>query len=214
MILEIDDLEVDDDSLVDGDQDIIGALRVNTNKFTVDPATGNVVAAGTIKGASTISVGGANPSSSGAGISFPPTQNASTDPNTIDDFEEGDCLIGVGGNATYAGASGYQWARYRKLAKAVKVWWSFRIETKGTGSTGVLSGYPFPVANVGRNYAGNISSWVSSSRSCHNMTVEAVSNTSTAQCKYTDAAVSATSNFDGFQDAAGCTGELEFETTA
>ena len=38
---------------------------------------------------STIGVGGATASASGAGITFPATQSASTDVNTLDDYEEG-----------------------------------------------------------------------------------------------------------------------------
>jgi hypothetical protein len=37
----------------------------------------------------TIGVGGATPSTSGSGISFPATQSASSDANTLDDYEEG-----------------------------------------------------------------------------------------------------------------------------
>jgi hypothetical protein len=37
----------------------------------------------------TIGVGGATPSTSGSGISFPATQSASTNANTLDDYEEG-----------------------------------------------------------------------------------------------------------------------------
>jgi hypothetical protein len=37
----------------------------------------------------TMGVGGTTPSASGAGISFPATQSASSDANTLDDYEEG-----------------------------------------------------------------------------------------------------------------------------
>jgi hypothetical protein len=37
----------------------------------------------------TIGVGGATPSTSGSGISFPATESASSDANTLDDYEEG-----------------------------------------------------------------------------------------------------------------------------
>lgn len=37
----------------------------------------------------TLGVGNATPSASGSGITFPATQSASTDPNTLDDYEEG-----------------------------------------------------------------------------------------------------------------------------
>jgi hypothetical protein len=39
--------------------------------------------------ATTMGVGGATPSTSGSGITFPATQSASTDANTLDDYEEG-----------------------------------------------------------------------------------------------------------------------------
>jgi hypothetical protein len=48
--------------------------------------TGNT---GTLISATTIGVGGATPSASGAGITFPATQSASSNANTLDDYEEG-----------------------------------------------------------------------------------------------------------------------------
>jgi hypothetical protein len=43
---------------------------------------------GTVQAHSTISVGNATPSASGAGITFPATVSASTDVNTLDDYDE------------------------------------------------------------------------------------------------------------------------------
>jgi len=51
--------------------------------------TGSAVLATQPSFPSTIGVGGATASSSGAGITFPATQSASTDANTLDDYEEG-----------------------------------------------------------------------------------------------------------------------------
>jgi len=51
------------------------ALKVNTNEG--------------IQILNCLGVGGATPSTSGAGITFPATQSASTDANTLDDYEEG-----------------------------------------------------------------------------------------------------------------------------
>jgi hypothetical protein len=49
----------------------------------------------------TIGVGDATPSASGSGISFPATQSASSDANTLDDYEEGTWTPSVGwGTAT------------------------------------------------------------------------------------------------------------------
>jgi hypothetical protein len=44
---------------------------------------------GTGKFATTIGVGNATPAASGSGITFPATQSASSDVNTLDDYEEG-----------------------------------------------------------------------------------------------------------------------------
>jgi len=60
-------------------------FRVNANSTDVLLVNGD----STIKTAGTISVGGATPSTSGAGVTFPATQSASTDANTLDDYEEG-----------------------------------------------------------------------------------------------------------------------------
>ncbi len=76
----------------DGNLDFVRSTAAGTS----DPgtwagafSTTGFVSGGTIKGASTISVGNATPSASGSGITFPATQSASTDPNTLDDYEEG-----------------------------------------------------------------------------------------------------------------------------
>jgi len=56
---------------------------------TTDAGATNLNVAGTGKFGTTVAVGAATPSASGAGITFPATQSASTDPNTLDDYEEG-----------------------------------------------------------------------------------------------------------------------------
>jgi hypothetical protein len=45
--------------------------------------------AGTVKAYSTIGVGNTTPAASGAGITFPATASASSNANTLDDYEEG-----------------------------------------------------------------------------------------------------------------------------
>jgi len=47
-----------------------------------------------------LGVGNATPSTSGAGITFPATQSASTDANTLDDYEEGTWTPVVVGSST------------------------------------------------------------------------------------------------------------------
>ena len=121
--------------------------------------------AGTVKAYSTISVGNVTPSSSGAGITFPATASASSDANTLDDYEEGTWTPGFafGGNAvgvTYtAGNSGI----YTKIGRVVTVIANVALTNKGS-STGnaTITGLPFTAATGAEpNYSavsfGNVS---------------------------------------------------------
>jgi len=98
-----------------------------------------ISASGTVKTFSTISVGAATPSSSGAGITFPATQSASSDANTLDDYEEGTWTPSVGGTATYFVQAG----GYTKIGRMVYITGALGITSLGTGSTTILSGLPF-----------------------------------------------------------------------
>jgi hypothetical protein len=105
--------------------------------------------------ATTIGVGGATPSSSGAGITFPASVSASSDANTLDDYEEGTWTPSVGGNATYINRNG----RYVKIGKQVSIQFEIRISTLGTGSTQIMSGLPFTSQDIGIVQTGCISYW-------------------------------------------------------
>jgi hypothetical protein len=74
------------------------------------------------------------------GISFPASQSALTDPNTLDDYEEGTWTPGVGGTATYNGTPA---GNYVKIGKQVHITGRFDINVIGTGSTANVSGLPF-----------------------------------------------------------------------
>jgi len=110
------------------------ALKVNTNEG--------------IQILNCLGVGNATPSTSGAGITFPATQSASTDANTLDDYEEGNWTPNVGGNATYL----VQVGRYVKIGRQVTVWGQMIITTLGTGSNADISGLPFTSANIADNF--------------------------------------------------------------
>jgi hypothetical protein len=108
-------------------------IRVNTS--------GNLQTFGTV------SVGNATPSTSGAGITFPATQSASTNANTLDDYEEGNftptitfggASVGVTYNATFTGAT------YTKIGNRVCVTGYILMTNKGssTGDVGI-SNLPF-----------------------------------------------------------------------
>jgi len=103
--------------------------------------------------ATTIGVGGATPSGSGSGITFPATQSASSDANTLDDYEEGTWTPTVGGTATYTSQSG----TYTKVGRLMTVRFKLVINSIGSGSTNSISG--LPIASSGGVYPGTFGYW-------------------------------------------------------
>jgi hypothetical protein len=92
----------------------------------------------------------------GPGIKFPATQVASSDPNTLDDYEEGTWTPTIGGTATYTTQIG----RYTKVGNLVSVIFQLTVNTIGTGSTTSISGLPFTTNSTERP-AGSVSFWTS-----------------------------------------------------
>jgi len=95
-----------------------------------------------------IGVGNTTPSSSGAGISFPATQSASSDANTLDDYEEGTWtpIVGVGfTGVTYSSQHGW----YTKVGRSVVI--SGRVNFSGTANFNNISitNMPFTMATLG-----------------------------------------------------------------
>jgi hypothetical protein len=76
-------------------------------------------------------------------IKFPATQSASSDANTLDDYEEGTWTPSVGGTATY----GTRIAHYTKIGDTVRAFFDITIGTIGTGSLTTMSGFPFTCTN-------------------------------------------------------------------
>jgi hypothetical protein len=94
-----------------------------------------------------LGVGNATPSTSGAGITFPASQSASTDANTLDDYEEGDYTPTITDGVTSISYSN-QTGRYTKIGNLVYV--SVRlIISAGTTNGNVLTiSLPFTVAST------------------------------------------------------------------
>ena len=101
-----------------------------------------------ITASTTIGVGGATPSTSGSGISFPATASASSDANTLDDYEEGTWTPVVVGTSS-AGTVSYsqQVGRYTKIGN--RVFFQFTVVYSGGTGTGNLrvTGLPFTNAS-------------------------------------------------------------------
>ena len=107
----------------------------------------------------TIGVGGATPSTSGSGITFPATQSASSNANTLDDYEEGTFTpeLKFGGNAvslTYGSRAGI----YTKIGRCVTVSFVMVLSAKGSSSGNATVSLPFASDEYGQpnqpGYAG------------------------------------------------------------
>ncbi len=138
--------------------DKIATGQITGNLLTANCVSGNnIVSSPTITGNVTINgslgVGGATPAASGFGIKFPGTQSASTDANTLDDYEEGtwtpviadDAVGGNTGTFTNAGAT------YTKIGRQVTIQ-AYLNAINTTGMTGgnilFIRGLPFTSAST------------------------------------------------------------------
>jgi hypothetical protein len=114
-------------------------------RFGYVDASDNVVLGptGQVKVVTTLGVGNVTPSTSGAGITFPATQSASSNANTLDDYEEGTwtpTATPQTGSITAYTSSG----TYTKIGNVVYLSGIITITTGGTASGVIfIAGYPF-----------------------------------------------------------------------
>ena len=112
--------------------------------------TGASTFTGTGKFATTIGVGNATPAASGSGITFPASQSASSDANTLDDYEEGTWTPTQGAGLTVVGTFGSS-GRYTKVGRIVTLYGTMTATTSITVNAGgntFCSGLPFNTANL------------------------------------------------------------------
>lgn len=123
-----------------------------TGYLSQTPVTGEPVAVGSIGGQGILDI-----SNGAAGqIKFPATQNASSNVNTLDDYEEGTWtptfgLISVDPTGTtYA----TQYGSYTKIGNRVFIEFAVTLTATGTGGTGniCIKGLPFPTTNANAAY--------------------------------------------------------------
>ena len=122
---------------------LLGAAGNNIMRIPTGTINLSFPQAGVNFTANGIGLGGTSPSS-GTGIAFPATQSASSDANTLDDYEEGSWTLTItpgSGSFTVANNTGY----YVKIGKVVYInmWWR-RIGESGLGGGLTLGGFPFP----------------------------------------------------------------------
>jgi hypothetical protein len=99
----------------------------------------------TPKATTTIGVGNATPAASGAGITFPAALNASSDVNTLDDYEEGTFtpVVSYSGSTSGVTYSGERAGYYTKIGNIINVQLVVALTNKGTGSGSVRVSLPF-----------------------------------------------------------------------
>jgi len=104
---------------------------------------------------------GASTSANGVGITFPATQSASTDANTLDDYEEGtwtpNLLFNISSTGmTFAGSG--RVGTYTRIGRLVYCTLWIQLTAKGS-STGnaVITGLPFTPVNIASAYSATVS---------------------------------------------------------
>ena len=90
--------------------------------------------------------------SAGTGIAFPATQSASSDANTLDDYEEGTWTPTIGSGTFTAGN-----AKYTKIGRLVQVsMYCQNFSDRSTVATLVISGLPFASASSTSDCVGSL----------------------------------------------------------
>lgn len=155
------DLQQELTSVASGDEllifDVSETGSVKTKKATVNNIGTTIAAAGLAGSFSTLTATGlVDISGASAGqIKFPATQNASSNANTLDDYEEGTWTPGIAFGAAATGVTyGIQAGAYVKIGASVFITGYMTLTSKGS-STGnaEISGLPFTVPNANANYA-------------------------------------------------------------
>ena len=117
----------------------------------------------TINANGAVALSGASVSATGTGITFPATQSASSDANTLDDYEEGTWTPVFAGNSP-AGSATYssQIGTYTKIGNMVNVRFQLVATSGITGGGGVtlIRGLPFNPGGSNQNGGGgSITIW-------------------------------------------------------
>jgi hypothetical protein len=111
---------------------------------TSDTEVGRFNASGNLSLQKNLGLGAATPTTSGTGITFPATQSASSNANTLDDYEEGTFTptVTLGGGSTGITYS-RQEGNYTKIGDTVRIFIVINLSNKGS-STGVINIQPLP----------------------------------------------------------------------
>ena len=120
-----------------------------TVTVTLPATSGTMATLTTPSFATTIGVGGATASASGAGITFPATQSASSDANTLDDYEEGEWTPTDASGAALSFTSAV--GKYTKIGRAVFLEFRVTYPTTSSTATATIGFSPFTNNNNDRD---------------------------------------------------------------
>jgi hypothetical protein len=145
---------------------------------------------GGIQSAASISVGNVTPTTSGAGITFPATQSASSDANTLDDYEEGTWTPNQGGGLTVVGTFSSS-GTYTKIGRLVTVCGFVQGSTSvAVTAAGIMStNLPFTSSRVAFGVSGNISFNITATNAVANASTSLYSLTTIAATSYIEFSV-------------------------
>jgi hypothetical protein len=163
--------------------------------------------------ATTIGVGGATASASGAGITFPATQSASPDANTLDDYEEGTWTPSVtfGGGSTgitYVGRPG----KYTKIGNMVYAGFQFTLTSKGssTGSA-AIAGLPITSSVAQESRMGTCASYYSNFNTAFGILLLMETSSTQAGLRYMSAGTVTDMNESHFQNGSSMYGVFIYQ---
>jgi hypothetical protein len=139
-------------------------LRQANSDFTLTREPLVIDATGAATFSSSVGIGSATPTTSGSGITFPAAQSASTNVNTLDDYEEGTWTTTFGTSNNLTGTPSLSNGIYRKVGQLVY------LEGRITGLTVIATNtqtyiqFNAPIKmNVGSsNTVGNIYTYIGS----------------------------------------------------
>jgi hypothetical protein len=167
-------------------------------------ALSKLATTGTMTFATTIGVGGATPAASGAGITFPASVSASSDANTLDDYEQGTytpsySTSGGGQSVT----TNIQSGQYTKIGNCVYFQLMIRSSSFTGGSGAIRIDLPFAASSSLQMvvYTGEAAGWTTNcpdkayiGQSASHLILQRVSGTATVDITTSNITASGSSN--------------------
>lgn len=145
-------------------------------------------------------------------IVFPASQNASTNVNTLDDYEEGSWTPVIGGAGGTSGqVYNFQTGKYVKIGKLVTAYFDVSMSTKGTITGNVqIQGLPFTSENTTNlRISGMVSFWNNTATAFVNLSLRGEPNATAVTILGATAATAAptalaTADLNNATDFVGC----------